>query len=105
VRPHLYDAVANGLRIRVRLTPRGGRDALEGVEALADGRVVLTARVRAAPEKGLANAALETLVAKSLRVPKSALTVVAGGTSRIKTVEVSGNAADLAEALEALLRP
>lgn len=101
--PRPYEAAANGLRVRVRLTPRGGRDALEGVETLADGRVVLKARVRATPEKGFANAALETLIAKTLRVPKSRVTVVAGGTSRVKTVEVSGNSADLAEAIFGLL--
>ena len=99
-----YDADANGLRIRVRLTPRGGRDALEGIETLADGRVVLKARVRAAPEKGLANAALEALVAKALRVPKSAVSVAAGGTSRVKVVEVSGDATDLTQRIGPLLK-
>jgi uncharacterized protein len=98
-----YEADANGLRIRVRLTPRGGRDALEGVDTLADGRAVLRARVRAAPEKGLVNAALESLLAKSLRVPKSTVSVVAGGTGRVKVVAVSGRFPDLAETVEALL--
>jgi uncharacterized protein YggU (UPF0235/DUF167 family) len=98
-----YEADADGLRVRVRLTPRGGRDALEGVDTLADGRAVLKARVRAAPERGLANAALEVLLAKSLRVPKSAVSIVAGGTGRVKLVEVSGRSADLAEKVDALL--
>ncbi len=101
VRP--YEADAGGLRIRVRLTPRGGRDALEGIEMLADGKAVLKARVRAAPEKGLANAALETLVAGALGVPKSAVSVVAGGTSRTKVVEVAGDPARLEQAMETLL--
>jgi len=98
-----YEANADGLRIRVRLTPRGGRDALERIDTLADGHVVLKARVRAVPEKGLANAALEALVAKSLRLPKSAVSVVAGGTGRVKLVGVSGRSAELAEKLDALL--
>jgi uncharacterized protein YggU (UPF0235/DUF167 family) len=88
--------------IRVRLTPRGGRDALEGVETLSDGQSVMKARVRAAPEKGLANAALEKLVADALGVPKSAVSVAAGGTSRIKTVRVSGSADELIPKLRAL---
>lgn len=99
-----YVRAPEGLRVHVRLTPRGGCDALEGIATLADGRVVLRARVRAAPEKGQANLALEALVAKSLRVPKSAVSVVAGGTGRVKVVEVSGSSADLAETIEALLR-
>lgn len=99
-----YEADANGLRIRVRLTPRGGRDAVEGMEMLSDGRAVLKARVRAAPEKGSANAALEALVAKALRMPKSAVSVVAGGTSRVKVVEVSGDSIELVQRIEPLLK-
>jgi uncharacterized protein YggU (UPF0235/DUF167 family) len=68
-----FEAEADGIRLRVRLTPKGGRDALEGVEAIADGRSILKARVRAAPEKGAANAALEALVAKACGVPKRRL--------------------------------
>jgi uncharacterized protein YggU (UPF0235/DUF167 family) len=64
---------------------------------------VLKARVRAAPEKGLANAALEKLVAGALGVPKSAVTVVAGGTSRTKVVKVAGDPARLGPAMEGLL--
>ena len=89
--------------VRVRLTPRGGRDALEGAETLSDGGAVLKARVRAAPEKGLANAALEKLLAGALGVPKSAVSVVAGGTSRTKTLKVAGEPGQLIEAMEELL--
>lgn len=97
------EADRDGLRLRVRLTPRGGRDALEGVEVRADGQAVVKARVRAAPEKGAANAALEALVAKALGVPKTAVSVVAGETSRVKTVRVEGDPARLAPLCDALL--
>jgi len=92
-----YEAGQGGLRVRVRLTPRGGRDAVEGIEVLADGRAVLKARVRAAPEKGAANAALEALLAKLCGVPKSAVTVVAGATARVKMVAIEGDPARLAQ--------
>jgi uncharacterized protein (TIGR00251 family) len=92
----------DGLLLRVRLTPRGGRDALEGVEVLADGVAVLKARVRAAPEKGLANSALEKLVATALGVPKSSVSVVAGATSRTKTLKVLGEPARLIKMAETL---
>ena len=55
----------------VRLTPKGGRDAIDGIETLADGRTVLKARVRAAPSEGEANAALIQLIAKTLGVPRA----------------------------------
>ena len=47
----------------VWLTPRGGRDAIDGIEQRADGQCVLKARVRAAAIEGEANAALVALLA------------------------------------------
>ena len=72
-------------RLRVRLTPRGGRDAIDGWR---DG--VLLARVAAAPAGGAANEALVRLLAKALGVPKSRVAVVSGASARIKTVEIEG---------------
>ena len=79
-----------GLRLAVRLTPKSSRDAVEGLEDFA-GETVLRARVRALPEGGRANAALEKLIAKWLGLPQSAVEVVQGGKSRIKQVAVNGN--------------
>ena len=92
----------DGLAVRVRLTPRGGRDALEGLEELADGEAVLKVRVRAAPEKGLANSALEKVIATAFGVSKSSASVVAGATSRTKTVKVLGEPGGLVKMAEAL---
>ena len=75
----------------MRLTPRGGRDALGGVETLSDGRAVLTAKVRAVPADGEANRALIKLVAKAAGVPASRVSITQGATSRIKTVLVQGD--------------
>ena len=93
---------ADGLAIRVRVTPRGGRDAVDGVEALADGRTVLKVRVRAAPEDGAANAAVRRLLAALLDLPASAVALTAGATARIKILRAQGDAAALASALEGL---
>jgi hypothetical protein len=83
-------ASADGVHLKVRLTPRGGRDAIEGIARLADGSAVLQARVRAVPEAGSANAALIRLVADMLDVRASAIEIAAGATSRIKILSVSG---------------
>lgn len=87
-----WAVTSEGLRLTVRLTPRGGRDAIDGVEALADGREVFKLRVRAAPSEGEANAALIALVARLLDVPRSRVDLVAGATARLKIVAVSGDA-------------
>jgi uncharacterized protein YggU (UPF0235/DUF167 family) len=92
----------DALVVQVRLTPRGGRDSIDGVETLADGRSVLKVRVRAVPEKGLANGALEELLADSLGVAKSAVSVIAGAASRVKAVRVAGDPAVLGQRLRAL---
>jgi uncharacterized protein len=94
----------DGVVLHVRLTPKGGRDAIEGVEAMSDGRAVLKARVRVAPEDGKANDALVRMIAKSLRVAPSAVTISAGHTARIKTLTIAGVAAELAVALAAAVK-
>ncbi len=90
----------DGLVIAVQLTPKAAFNRIEGIIELADGRSILRARVRAAPEKGKANAALEALFAKALGVPKSAVSVIAGRTSRRKSVQVTGNPETLKAAIE-----
>lgn len=100
-----WTATADGLRLAVRLTPRGGRDALDGVETLADGKTVLKIRVRAAPTEGEANAALIALLAKLTGLPKSRVALVSGASSRIKTVTLSGDGAALQARLAGHLSP
>ena len=91
-----------GLDVRVRVTPRGGRDALDGLESLADGRTVLKVRVRAVPEDGAANEGVRRLLAKALRVPASAVSLEAGATARLKTFHIAGEGEKLSAALAAL---
>ncbi|AWM85641.1 DUF167 family protein [Microvirga sp. 17 mud 1-3] len=93
---------SGGIEIRVRATPRGGRDAVEGIEALADGSRVLKVRVRVAPEDGAANEAVRRLLAKALGVPASAVTLATGATARLKTFFIEGDAAALAARFAAL---
>ena len=91
-----------GVVVRVRVTPNAARDGVAGVGSVAGGPAVL-ARVRAAPEKGAANAALERLIADWIGVPRSAVSVERGGRSRIKSVRVSGTVAVLEHSIAALV--
>jgi uncharacterized protein len=93
-------AAADGVILTVRLTPKGGRDSIDGIEAAADGKVVLKVRVRAAPSEGEANDALVRLIAKSLGVPPRAVILISGHTSRVKRLKIAGPAIALAESLE-----
>jgi uncharacterized protein len=85
----------DGVIIACRLTPKGGRDAIDGVATLSDGARVLLARVRSAPEDGHANEALCRLIAEKLGVAASRVRLVAGAKSRVKQVAVTGEPAEL----------
>ena len=95
-----WSATTGGIALAVRLTPKGGRDAIDGVDTLADGRTVLRARVRAAPSEGEANEALCRLIAKAVGVPPRDVTLVAGATARIKRLTIAGHGPTLIAALE-----
>jgi uncharacterized protein len=90
----------DGLLLAVRLTPKGGRDAIEGIADLADGTCVLKVRVRSAASEGQANAALIRLLTAALGVAARDVSLVAGGKARIKRLEIAGNAVALIAALE-----
>ncbi|MER8787838.1 DUF167 family protein [Mesorhizobium sp. M0983] len=96
---------ADGIDLFVRLTPKAAMDRLEGIETSADGRSYLKARVRAVPENGAANRALEKLVGKALGVPASGVSIAAGGTARLKTLRVLGDPAALTKRIDTLGSP
>jgi uncharacterized protein YggU (UPF0235/DUF167 family) len=95
-----FRILQNRVRFQIRLTPKGGRDAIEGWSQGADGASYLKARVRVAPEDGKANAALLALLAKELDIAKSTIALVSGETSRLKAIAITGDTACLAARLE-----
>lgn len=89
-------------RLTVRVQPGASADRIEGRGCDDAGRVFLKVRVRARPEAGAANAAVEKVVAGALGVPKSATRVVTGGKTRLKGLEIEGPP-ELASILEGWL--
>jgi uncharacterized protein len=89
-------------RLTVRLTPNGGRDAVDGWEQGADGALLVKARVSSPPEGGKANKALIALLAKSLRLPKTSIEIVSGDTSRTKNLRIAEDPEVFLEKLAAL---
>jgi uncharacterized protein YggU (UPF0235/DUF167 family) len=73
-----------GISVALRVTPRGGRDDIDGIETLANGRSVVKVRVRAIAEGGEANRAVTELLAKALGVPKAKVKILSGTTSRLQ---------------------
>ena len=73
------------VRLSVRLTPRASREEIAGFEG-----ETLRVRVTAPPVEGRANRALVRLLAKRLGLPRGAVHVVTGQTSRSKVVAIDG---------------
>ncbi len=92
----------DGVLLRVRLTPRAGRDGIDGIKPGVDGDY-LQARVRAVPEDGKANAALIELLAAAIGFPKSSMSISGGAASRLKTVHIAGDRTSLERRLKTWL--
>ena len=87
-----WRALPDGLSLSVRVTPRGGRDALA-----AGTTDHFAARLAAAPVEGAANAALLALVARAFAVPRRDVTIEGGATARLKRLRIAGDPQALAE--------
>lgn len=82
------------MRVAVHVQPRASRSEIIGQHGTA-----LKVRLQAPPVDGAANEALVRLLADSLGVSPRAVRVVAGATSRTKTVEVDGTTEHAVRAL------
>jgi uncharacterized protein len=89
---------AEGVILRVRVTPKASKDAVEGLEVTAQGPA-LKVRVRAVPDKGAANTAVVDTVARWLGVPKSTISLASGSTSRVKSLVIAGDGTSIAAQL------
>jgi len=100
-----WSLTARGISLTIRLTPKGGRDAIDGIGVLPDGRPILKLRVRAAASDGEANSALIRLIATAMDVPQRAVILAAGPTGRVKRLVISGDGPTLIAALEKITPP
>lgn len=83
--PSPVEATPRGVRIRLHVQPRASRTEAAGLHGGA-----LKVRLAAPPVDGAANEALLRWLADELGVPRSAVTLTAGMSSRAKTAEVAG---------------
>ena len=76
-------------KITVKLTPNAKKNEVIGWEEDLLGERTLKVQVTAVPEKGKANAALLKLLSKEWKIPKSAITIMRGDTSRTKVLKIA----------------
>jgi uncharacterized protein len=90
------DVGPTALRVRVHVQPRASRNEIVGLHGAA-----LKVRLQAPPVEGAANEALVVLIAGRLGLPRRAVRVVSGATSRAKTIEIEGTTEAAVRALAA----
>ncbi len=99
-----FDAAPGGVLIRIRLTPKAGRNGCAGIKRDAEGCAWLDMRITTVPEKGKANAALLKWLAKAWHCPAGAMEIRSGQTDRNKQIFLSGETAALLARLEKWLK-
>jgi uncharacterized protein YggU (UPF0235/DUF167 family) len=100
-----WQVTSEGLRLVVRLTPRAGRDGVDGVATTPDAGTHLRLRLSAPPVEGAANAALIAFLAKALDLRKSDIRLLAGERARVKRLLLAGDGAELARRVAAWITP
>ena len=94
-----YEAVADGVRIAVRLSPKASRAGVAGLATDAEGRAYVKMRVTAPAQDGKANAALLKLLAKEWGLARGSLRIGSGQHDRRKSVHLAGDTPYLMEKL------
>ena len=97
-----WGPVSGGVTLAVHVSPRGGRNAVEGLVPDAEGKPMLGVRVAAAPVDGEANDAVEATLARWLGVKPREVEVTGGLTARSKVVTIDGDPVQLMRKLQTL---
>jgi len=99
-----YSRSKDGVHVRLRLTPKGRRNALGTVFTDAADAAFVKASVTAVPENGKANKALLKLLSKTWGVGMQRLTLISGMKDRNKTVLVAGEPSETEAMIKKWLR-
>ena len=78
------------VHIHVHVTPKSGRDEVVGFEEGPQGEV-LKVKITAPPADGKANKAVCKLIASELDLPKTAVDVASGASSRYKRIAIDAD--------------
>lgn len=86
-----YACVPGGVRLNVRARPNASKSSIDGPVQRDDNTMALAIRVTAQPERGKANAAIATLLAKTLGLRKTDITCFAGKSTKSKVFHLAGD--------------
>ena len=100
---HLFEPDDSGVRLFARVTPGAAKDEVTGIWQGGEDGKRLAIKVAAPPDKGKANTAIIKLLSKTLGLPKSSVSIIAGETSRLKTLVFAGDEAEIVAAMTSLI--
>ena len=92
-----WTLLPDGLMLAVRVTPKGGRDAIDGVWRDADGHAWLSLRVSVPPVDGAATLAVMALLGQHFDLKKRDIALVSGASARLKRFKLTGSPERLAK--------
>ncbi len=98
-----WKIVKEHLMVHARVTPNARHNGIGGLHESPTGATALGVFVSVPPEKGKANKAAIAILAKALKVPKSAISVAVGETARDKVFRISPPFGEAVERLERLV--
>ncbi len=96
--PDFFHPTCQGYLLKLHVVPGARQTAVAGLHGER-----LKIKVAAPPEKGRANEALLEFLARALKVPRQAVHLTSGATSRAKVVAIDDLSPDLKSRLAALL--
>ena len=88
------------LLLAIRLSPKAAKARIGGTFTDSAGQRWMQASVTAPPDKGKANAALISLIAKRFKRPQSTILLETGDTNRLKRLRICGAVPDLEQSLQ-----
>ena len=75
--------------LRIKVIPKSSKTEISEIMKDDSGEQTIKIRIKAAPEKGKANAELIKFLSKELNVPKPAISIISGKTDRIKLIKIA----------------
>lgn len=76
--------------LRVKVIPRSAKNEIVGI--MDDEEKTVKIRIKAAPERGKANAELIKFLSKELAIPKENIAIISGKTDHIKLLRINHGA-------------
>ena len=74
--------------LRIKVIPKSPKNEIVEIMEDADGEKTIKIRIKAAPEKGKANAELIKFLSKEMQIDKSRISILSGKSDTLKLIKI-----------------